>query len=188
MENILTKKDIQAYKRISFNRAKTNIIGWFVVTILIETGLRAQELLNLKWSDYDKKNCLFNIIGKGNKERNIIISNYLYESLRYYVKHHKYISKANIKTSDHVIVSELGTHLTTRDIRRIVERELIESIGKTSTFPHMLRASFCTSLLEGGAEVMEVQKMMGHSRLETTSIYYRKTIESKRTLINQYLN
>ncbi len=130
--------------------------------LLYYTGLRLQELINLKWENIDEKRKIINIKnGKGGKDRVIFL-------------HPEIIKKfQEVRTGKNglILLSSRGKKYSKKSIQEIVKQNAKKAGITKNTTPHTLRHSFATHLLEAGADIRYIQKLLGHSKLETTQIY-----------------
>lgn len=140
-----------------------------IVEFIYATGVRVGELVSLNWSDIDWGNEIVRIVGKGGKERIVPIGSKALEALKAYGKVSG-MSGPLFKNRD-------GDRLTARSVERIVKAMALRAGLKGHVTPHVLRHSFATHLLEGGADLRVVQEMLGHSSLATTQIYTKITLE-----------
>ena len=138
-----------------------NLKHRLVLMFLYYTGIRLNEVVNLKWEDIDFKRGLIHLkTAKGGKERVI----FLHDNLK------KFIEYFNIKRGGYVFLSNMGKKYDGRTIQVIVRYAAKKvGIGKRVT-PHTLRHSFATHLLEAGADLRHIQKLLGHASLQTTQI------------------
>lgn len=145
-----------------------------ILETLFSTGLRVSELaaLNRDTINFERKE--FPIIGKGNKERIVFLSDSACETIRDALDVRKDSYKpVFIRFQGRQDPSEDGENmrLTTRSIERIVEK-YVKQVGLTvKATPHTLRHSFATDLLVNGADIRSVQEMLGHANIATTQIY-----------------
>ena len=142
--------------------ATLNLKHRLVLMFLYYTGIRLNEVVNLRWDDIDFQRDVIHLkTAKGEKERII----FLHEKLK------RFIEYFNIKKEGFVFLSNLGSKYDKRTIQAIVGNAAKKAgIGKRTT-PHILRHSFATHLLEAGADIRHIQKLLGHSNLQTTQIY-----------------
>lgn len=146
-----------------------------VIQVFYNAGIRLSELIQLQDHHFDAQNSGIKVLGKGNKERIIPVSNQLGTWLR------DYISKKNEKfpNLDHrfLLVSEKGKKLYPKYVYNLVKKylSLVTTIEKKS--PHILRHSFATHLTNNGADINAVKELMGHSSLAATQIYTHNSIE-----------
>ncbi len=142
-----------------------------LLEILYASGVRVSELVNIKVRDL--KGLEIKVLGKGNKERIVIIGEYAKEILDLYLS--SGYKSLNIKDSEYLFLNNNGNKLTTRGVRYILDKVISDtSIGKKIS-PHMLRHSFATHLLNEGCDILSVQELLGHSSLSATSIYTHVT-------------
>jgi site-specific recombinase XerD len=144
-----------------------------IIEILYSSGLRVSELTNLKINDI-KSNQSIRVLGKGNKTRILPMTKQAYKYYQLWLD-----SRANISTKDSgefVFLGIQGKQISDREVRRIVKLRL-------GTFPHSIRHTFATHLLDGGADLRVVQELLGHTDPSTTQIY---THVSKKQLKEKY--
>ena len=144
-----------------------------IIEILYSSGLRVSEISNLKLNDI-KKDLSLRVLGKGNKTRILPMTKQAYKYYELWLN-----NRVNITKSDSGNFLFLGIHgnkISDREIRRIVKLRL-------GTFPHSIRHTFATHLLDGGADLRVVQELLGHTDPSTTQIY---THVSKKQLKEKY--
>jgi integrase/recombinase XerC len=146
-----------------------------ILQVLYHTGIRKAELINLKEYNLDKTNSNIKVLGKGNKERIIPISNELSNEISFYILEKKRIvgpTENNI-----LFVTDKGKPLDPKQVYTISNKYLsmVTTIEKKS--PHILRHSFATHLMNNGADLNAVKELLGHSSLAATQIYTHNTIE-----------
>ena len=132
-----------------------------IIELLYSSGLRVSELVNLDITDINK-NLTIKVIGKGRKERLVPLNKKAYISIDKWKKY----SRDELANKDEIslFVGNRGARINQRQIRRIV-------LKKLGTYPHAIRHSFATHLLEGGADIRIVQELLGHEDPNTTQIY-----------------
>ena len=145
-----------------------------IIEILYSSGLRVSELTNLKVNDL-KNNKSLKVLGKGNKTRILPMTDKSYNYMNLWLS--KYRSEyKNEKSGNYIFLGVRGGKISDREIQRIVNLRL-------GTFPHSIRHTFATHLLDGGADLRVVQEMLGHTDPSTTQIY---THVSKKQLKEKY--
>ena len=145
-----------------------------IIEILYSSGLRVSELTNLKVNDL-KNNKSLKVLGKGNKTRILPMTDKSYNYMNLWLS--KYRSEyKNEKSGNYIFLGVRGGKISDREIQRIVKLRL-------GTFPHSIRHTFATHLLDGGADLRVVQEMLGHTDPSTTQIY---THVSKKQLKEKY--
>ena len=146
-----------------------------IFEILYQTGVRRSELINLKEKDIDKSAGNIKVMGKGNKERIIPVTNHLLKMIESYVLE-KQKQFENL-TTNNLLVSKKGLALDPKYVYTVVKNNLAKVSGSQRKSPHVLRHSFATHLTNNGAEINAVKELLGHSSLASTQIYTHTTIE-----------
>ena len=149
-----------------------------MLEVMYSSGLRISELLNLKIRDISFDRGMVNVIGKGNKERNVPIGDYALEYLSKYINDGR--AKNMNRNSPFLFLNRYGEPLSRIYFFKQVKRYALQAGIKTEISPHTLRHCFATHMLENGAELRAVQEMLGHANIATTQIY--TNISSKRIL------
>ena len=158
---------------LMFSKTK-NIRDKLILELLFVTGIRVSELVNIKINDINLYNREIKIFGKGSKERIVIFSTNCLNNLNNYLKER---DKINKKNSNYLILNKNGGKISTTSIRNILNKIKLISGTKTKITPHMLRHTFATDMLNNGADLVSVKKLLGHESLDTTSIYTHVTNE-----------
>ena len=146
-----------------------------LLQLLYNTGMRQAELVSLKESQVDAYKNSIKVLGKGNKERIIPVSNELMGFLKDYVaEKRKTFEKYD---ADILLINEKGKKLYPKYVYNAVKKYLskITTISKKS--PHVLRHTFATHLMNNGADLNAVKELLGHSSLAATQIYTHNSIE-----------
>jgi integrase/recombinase XerD len=142
-----------------------------MIEVMYCCGLRVSELINLQISNIYRKDGFLRIFGKGSKERLVPIGDSSLKILFQYIEGARKHVKVKSKFTDTVFLNSRGTGLTRQTVFLLV-KELAESNGiRKDISPHTFRHSFATHLLEGGANLLAVQQMLGHASVSTTEIY-----------------
>lgn len=146
-----------------------------ILILLYETGMRASELTSLDDSSVDFAQGEIRVMGKGNKQRAIPFGDELRTQLHEYIRQRDAMWQQRIDTA--LILNDRGSRMTYVQLRKEVMTRLsaIGNLAKRS--PHVLRHSFATAMLNNGADLESVQKLLGHSELSTTEIYTHTTFE-----------
>ena len=138
--------------------------------LIYSSGLRCQEVLDLKIRDVHIESSEMRVKGKGRKVRVVPVGEAALESLDRYLREGR-TQLAGESGSEHVFLSRNGKPLSSSDVRRRLARRLARADAPAGTTPHTLRHSFATHLLEGGADLRVIQELLGHSSLRTTQVY-----------------
>ena len=147
-----------------------------IVLLFYTAGLRLAELSNLKIGDISADYRTIRILGKGEKERIVPLIGRMGEILK---KYFSQFSSQNICIGQKkaLILSKKGEPISVRTIQRIVDRKLKGAGIQGKTSPHTLRHTFATHLLNEGADLREIQELLGHSSLKATQVYTHTNIE-----------
>jgi integrase/recombinase XerC len=144
-----------------------------VLELLYSSGLRVSELVGINLNDIDLKNLTVKVLGKGNKERIVPVGSKAAHALDEYLRERLGMNPGG----DHLFVNTRGDRLNVRSVDRIIRKyALIAGIPKNVS-PHVLRHTFATHLLGGGADLRAIQEMLGHKSLSTTQRYTHTSIE-----------
>ena len=147
-----------------------------MVELMYAAGLRVSELVGLNLRDVDLDTGTVRTIGKGSKERIIPIYDSAVESISAYIAHsrHKQV-RPDIDTQGALFLNRRGGRLTRQAYWLRLNKLAIKAGISSNITPHMLRHSFATHLLHGGASLRHVQELLGHSSIATTQIYTHLT-------------
>jgi len=172
--NLPTTLTVEEIDQIILNvklGSKTGLRNVAIIELLYSCGLRVSELINLKISDLFFNESLIKVTGKGNKERFVPISNQSQIYINNYIKKIRIFNKINKGFEDTLFLNERGSGLSRVMIFIILKELKNQSNIKKKIGPHTLRHSFATHLIENGADLITIQKMMGHESITTTERY-----------------
>lgn len=146
-----------------------------IFEMLYQTGMRQAELRGLKDGDVDKMTMQIKVLGKRNKERIIPISKLLLDMIENYknVRDEQFPERDNVM----LLVNDRGEVMSPYFVYRVVHKILEGVTTLEQKSPHVLRHTFATHMLNGGADIRAIQKILGHSSLSSTQIYTHNTIE-----------
>lgn len=157
-----------------------------LLELLYATGMRVSECVSLELADIDFHYNIVRVMGKGRKERIIPFGQYAHEALIRYIDQ---VRPILMKKENHqkVFVNMRGGELTTRGVRYILSEMIDNASMHTKIYPHMLRHTFATHLLNNGADMRTVQELLGHANLSSTQIYTHVTKEAlRKTYMNSH--
>ena len=154
-----------------------------IVEVLYSCGLRVSELITLRVSDLFFGEGYIRVIGKGDKQRLVPISDLARERISLYLDERK-AAKSNEEV---LFLNNRGKQLTRVMIFTILRRAALRAGIDKKISPHTLRHSFATHLLEGGAGIRQVQELLGHESILTTEIYTHLEAEHLRSTVEEHL-
>ena len=174
LPNVLTASYINRLLDSLPESSEKDIRDKAILELMYSSGLRVSEVSNLTLNSINKNNSI-RVLGKGSKERVLPMTNRAYVSIKKYIESSR-PKFENDNSKNYLFLGVRGGQLSDREIRRIVK-------FRTGTFPHSIRHTFATHLLEGGADLRIVQELLGHNDPSTTQIY---THVSKKQLQKKY--
>ncbi|KPV39814.1 tyrosine recombinase XerC [Alicyclobacillus ferrooxydans] len=149
-----------------------------LLEFIYATGVRVSECVSLNIKDINLEEGFALVLGKGAKERYVLIGDAAVEAIKAYL--HK---RKNAGSDDPLFLNHRGGRLTDRSVRRVLHQRIEECAKLRQVSPHALRHSFATHLLDGGADLRVVQELLGHASLSSTQIY---THTSRERLVQVY--
>lgn len=149
-----------------------------IIELLYATGIRVNELVNIKINDLELNERTIKVLGKGNKERIVVFNNHTKKAIYTYLNDGYYMF--NKKNTGYLILNKNGDKLSDRYVRNIINKLVVKANIDIKISPHTFRHTFATDMLEEGSDLMTVKELLGHESLNTTSIYTHITNEQVR--------
>ncbi len=149
---------------------------YLIILLFYSTGIRLSELLQIKLDNINVKKHELRVMGKGQKERIVIINNYVIDALKNFLFYWE--------IDDYIFLNMQNKQLTPQGVRYILNGLVKENATIQKISPHMLRHSFATELLNSGMDIRLVQELLGHESIASTQVY---THVSKNQLRDKYL-
>lgn len=151
-----------------------------LLELLYATGIRVSECVGLELSQLDLDYSIVRVMGKGRKERIVPFGQFAHDALTQYLEQARPML---VKQKEHkrIFVNLRGDELTDRGVRHILKEMMKNAELHSNIYPHMLRHTFATHLLNNGADMRTVQELLGHSHLASTQVYTHVTKEHLRS-------
>ena len=161
-----------------------NPVASVIVTLMLDTGLRVSEVCNLNLNDIDFEDKSAKVIGgKGDKDRIVLFTNRTLERLTAWLP----VRENRIKDDNEpLLINSIGRRIQPRGVQRLMDDLAVEAgLPKGKLTPHVLRHNFATGLLERGADLVSIQKLLGHSSIATTRVYLEISDQTLREVYNR---
>ena len=160
-----------------FTRERNSLI----VLLFYACGLRLAELVGIDRRDFSEDYTSLRIRGKGDKERIVPILEFVREKILHYIG---LIERQNICISSEkaLFLTHKGKRISRTEVYRTVRDELEKAGVQGKKSPHVLRHTFATHLLNGGADMREIQELLGHASLQATQVYTHNSIAKLREI------
>jgi tyrosine recombinase XerC len=142
-----------------------------ILELLFSSGVRVSELVQLDWRDLGPESAEVIVRGKGDKERRVFIGHPARAAIHLYLKEGRPKLIPGRIRSGALFLNRNGGRLSARSIQKLVRQYAMKAGIEQRTYPHLLRHSFATHMLENGAELRVVQELLGHASVNTTQIY-----------------
>ena len=152
-----------------------------ILEFLYATGIRVGELVNIDVTDIDLRERMVRVFGKRRKERIVPFHEHALQSLLLYLSHTRplFLNKARPTVRDEkaCFLNYQGTRITTRSVGRMIDKYIKQCADVHKISQHSLRHTFATHMLDSGADLRDIQELLGHARLSTTQIYTQVSME-----------
>lgn len=152
-----------------------------MLEVLFSTGVRVSELVDLNFADISFEGGTVRVRGKGKKQRTAPIGQTAIAAIKRYLELRRADARSASFDQDALFVNKHGQRLSTRSVRRKLDKYLAEAGLDPSISPHTLRHSFATHMLNNGADLRSVQELLGHQSLSTTQVYTHLTTPRLKT-------
>ena len=185
LPRVLTIEQVKRLLDISQAKQRYGLRDKAILELLYGTGIRSSELTDLKLCDVDLSGGLIVVCGKGSKERLLPMTGIVSRTIKKYMKNERWCQVKSDKKDGYLFLSRTGEYLSRGEIWRIVTK-YAKRKGLVNVSPHTLRHCFATHLFVNGADLLLIQKALGHSSISTTQIYTHVNIEQLRKTIEKY--
>ena len=183
LPSILTKEHLAALIQSADQQTPQGIRNRAILELMYAAGVRLSEVVGLDLKHLDLAERTLLVRGKGNKERMVLIGAPAEQALRRYLAEGR--PKLAGGEAQALFLNRDGNRLSGRSVQQIVRRHALRAGLDQRVHPHLLRHSFATHLLDGGAELRVVQELLGHASASTTQIYTHVTEEQARRVYTQ---
>lgn len=150
-----------------------------IILTLYSTGIRLAELIGLDVNDVDFVNMQLKVTGKRNKQRVVPFGKELSDALQQYLQVRE---TQPLRDTEALFVNDKGLRVSRGQVETIVRNNLSKVTTQQKRSPHVLRHSFATAMLNNGAELESVRKLLGHESIATTEIYTHATFEQLKSV------
>ena len=185
LPRLLSKKEVECLLQAPTGDTPIAVRDRAMLEVLYATGMRVSELVGLRLGDLKLDIGCLNAFGKGSKQRLIPLGEVAIEILQEYLQNGRHKLLKNL-TSEEVFLNVRGRKLSRQGFWKNLRNYALKAEIKQKVYPHMLRHSFATHLLENGADLRSVQTMLGHVDISTTQIYTHVIQERLQKLHQQY--
>ena len=169
-------------EEVEFETGFKGFTDRLICELFYATGMRRNELQQLKEKDIEWSLNQIRILGKGNKERLVPVSTALLDAMRDYIAEKQKLEKYD---DQYLLNLETGVQLYAGYIYRVVTKYLGQTTTLKKKSPHVLRHTFATHLLNNGANIQAIKDLLGHSSLAATQIYTHNNIDKLKEIHRQ---
>ena len=159
-----------------------------IIEMLYSCGLRVSELVELRFEDIDTEERLVRVVGKGDKQRFVPLGDMALQRLEAYMSYRVEMEASDRKSASVVFLNRRGQKLTRVMIFTMIRQAVAAAGIDKAVSPHSFRHSFATHLLMGGADIRQVQMLLGHSDITTTEIYTHLDYDHLRRTVEEHLD
>lgn len=176
LPSFVSQKDMDTlFNHVEFPDTWEGKTGRLLLLIFYETGIRLNELVNLRELHVDKANGTLKVLGKGNKERLIPVNNELLGQIKIYISDKKAMPADT--SNAFLLVNKNGKKLYPKYVYNVVKKYLGNVSTNERKSPHVLRHTFATHLTNNGADINAIKELLGHSSLASTQVYTHNSID-----------
>ena len=185
LPKLLSQKDVESLLHSPTGDSPIAVRDRAMLEVLYATGMRVSELVGLRLGDLKLDIGCLNAFGKGSKQRLIPLGEVAIEILKEYLQNSRSKLLKDL-SSEEVFLNVRGKKLSRQGFWKNLQAHALKAEIKQKVYPHMLRHSFATHLLENGADLRSVQTLLGHADISTTQIYTHVIQERLQKIHQQY--
>ena len=156
-----------------------------ILEVFYSTGIRLRELVGMNLEDVDLTNEVLRVTGKGSKDRLVPFGKSIVKIIKEYIEERAQFTQSLNLSTEAFFLNKKGKRISPGQVQYRVKKYLLAASDKQEAYPHMLRHSFATHLLDEGADLISVKELLGHSSLSTTQIYTHLTTERLKKVYKQ---
>ncbi|MCX7941250.1 MAG: site-specific tyrosine recombinase XerD [Endomicrobia bacterium] len=173
LPQVLTVEEVEKILNFIPEKKFNDIRNKAMIEVLYATGMRVSELVNLKFDQVDLRNKFIRVLGKGAKERIVLLNNKSISAIKDWleIREAKFNNKISKNYDQYIFLSKLGKPISRIDFWEQLKNYVRQAGITKNVSPHTLRHSFATHMLKYGADLRVVQELLGHSDISTTQIY-----------------
>lgn len=188
LPQVLTVEEVEKLLNFVPKKKFNDVRNKAMIEVLYATGMRVSELVNLKFDQVDLQNKYIRVIGKGGKERIVLLNDKSIKALKEWLKirQGKFSSKNLGSYDQYIFLSKLGKPISRIDFWEQLKNYVKQAGIVKNVSPHTLRHSFATHMLKYGADLRVVQELLGHADISTTQIYTQVDRQHLKELHKKY--
>jgi site-specific recombinase XerD len=186
LPSFLNNEDVSALVSAPETNTPLGLRDRALMELLYAAGIRVSELVGLDSDDVNLGDGLLRVRGKGRKERMVLIGRPARRALKAYLRQGRPRLTAGAEAA--LFLNRDGGRLSARGVQGLVRKYALAAGLDQRIFPHLLRHTFATHMLEGGADLRVLQELLGHSNINSTQIYTHVTEQAKRRAIDASLD
>jgi len=156
-----------------------------ILEIFYSTGIRLRELVGIDLEDVDLTDDVLRVTGKGSKERVVPLGKSITKIIKKYIEARTHFTRSLVFSTEAFFLNKKGKRISPGQVQYRVKKYLLAASDKQEAYPHMLRHSFATHLLDEGADLISVKELLGHSSLSSTQVYTHLTTERLKKIYKQ---
>lgn len=172
LPKFLTPEEVERLLEAAADKGRLAARNRALFELIYSSGLRRSEVTGLKIGDVDSFNGVVKVLGKGNKERYVPVTNEALAAIKDYLS-----TRPNPQYQDALFLNKNGTPLTGDGLAYIFKHLAIKAGVARRVSPHSLRHSFATHLLNNGCDLRSLQEMLGHKNLSATQVYTHVSLD-----------
>jgi site-specific recombinase XerD len=186
LPSFLSNEDVSALVAAPETDTPLGLRDRALMELLYAAGVRVSELVGLDTADADLSDGLLRVRGKGRKERVVLIGRPARRALAGYLREGR--PRLAVGAEAALFLNHKGGRLSVRGVEGLVRKYALAAGLDQRIFPHLLRHTFATHMLEGGADLRVLQELLGHASINSTQIYTHVTEQAKRRAIEASLD